>query len=178
MNGEHFVVMAGAGFDARMIHDADGSLKNRFGRLAYIYTGAKNLRTGRVKTVVKVDGKKWFSGQSGMVLVGNVGAILGGIQAFEGARPDDGRLEVGVVTAKNRRQWVRALGRTAFGKASRSPFVETTRAARIDVRFRKPVRYELDGGSRKRCERLKVKVERHAIHVCVPDESVTEKGAS
>ena len=27
INGEHFAVMAGAGFDALMIHDADGSLK-------------------------------------------------------------------------------------------------------------------------------------------------------
>ena len=32
INGEHFAVMAGAGFDARMIGDADGALKDRFGR--------------------------------------------------------------------------------------------------------------------------------------------------
>src|SRR3954469_9359570 len=29
VNGEHFAVMAGAGFDAMMIGDADGALKNR-----------------------------------------------------------------------------------------------------------------------------------------------------
>ena len=44
LNGERFAVMAGAGFDARMIGDADGGLKDRFGRLAYVWTGAKNMR--------------------------------------------------------------------------------------------------------------------------------------
>ena len=45
MNGEHFAVMGGAGLDARMIRDADGGPKDRFGRLAYIWAASKNLRT-------------------------------------------------------------------------------------------------------------------------------------
>ena len=44
LNGERFAVMAGAGLDARMIGDADGGLKDRVGRLAYVWTGAKHLR--------------------------------------------------------------------------------------------------------------------------------------
>jgi diacylglycerol kinase (ATP) len=44
INDEHFAVMAGAGFDAFMIRDADRGLKDRAGRLAYVFTGAKNLR--------------------------------------------------------------------------------------------------------------------------------------
>ena len=40
-------VMAGAGFDAAMIHDADGGLKDRLGRVAYVWTGSKNLRRSR-----------------------------------------------------------------------------------------------------------------------------------
>src|SRR5580704_16506481 len=43
VNGEHFAVMAGAGFDARMIADADRAMKDRLGRVAYLYTGARNL---------------------------------------------------------------------------------------------------------------------------------------
>jgi diacylglycerol kinase (ATP) len=34
VNGEHFAVMAGAGFDARMIADADRGMKDRAGRAA------------------------------------------------------------------------------------------------------------------------------------------------
>ena len=40
-NGERFGVMAGAGFDAAMIHDADGGLKDRLGRVAYVWTGSQ-----------------------------------------------------------------------------------------------------------------------------------------
>ena len=44
-NGERFAVMAGAGFDAAMIRDAgDGGLKERFGRVAYVWSGSENLR--------------------------------------------------------------------------------------------------------------------------------------
>lgn len=43
LNGEHFAVMAGAGFDARMIKDAGRGQKGRFGRAAYLYAGARNL---------------------------------------------------------------------------------------------------------------------------------------
>ena len=128
VNGERFAVMAGAGFDARMIRDADGAMKDRVGRLAYIFTGAKNLRGGRVRTRIRVDGSKWFDDEASCVLVGNVGTILGGIEAFEHARPDDGRLELGVVTAEGLLQWTRALSRTALGHAEKSPFVHTTSA--------------------------------------------------
>ena len=41
INGEHFAVMAGTGFDAEMIKEADRGLKDRFGRAAYVWTGAK-----------------------------------------------------------------------------------------------------------------------------------------
>ena len=46
VNGERFVVMAGTGFDARMIRDADSALKDRVGRVAYVWTAARNLRAG------------------------------------------------------------------------------------------------------------------------------------
>ena len=41
INGEHFAVMAGTGFDAFMIKEAGKKMKDRFGRLAYFYTGTK-----------------------------------------------------------------------------------------------------------------------------------------
>ncbi len=41
VNGEHFTVMAGAGFDARMISEAGRGMKDRMGRAAYLYTGIK-----------------------------------------------------------------------------------------------------------------------------------------
>src|SRR5215471_5280874 len=111
VNGEHFAVMAGAGFDARMIKQADRGMKDRLGRAAYLYAGARNLGAQRVKAVVEVDGERFFKGRVSCVLAGNVGKVLGGVEAFHGAQPDDGLLELGVVTAKNPAQWARTLGR-------------------------------------------------------------------
>jgi diacylglycerol kinase (ATP) len=169
VNGEHFAVMAGAGFDALMIRDAPRKMKDRVGKLAYLWTGARNLRASRVKVRIKVDGKKWFEGKAGCVLVGNVGRLIAGVTAFDDAEPDDGILELGVVTASGVWQWTRALARTASGNAERSPFVCTTRGTKFDIRMRDPWPYELDGGSRKRVKRLRVEVVPGSITIAVPD---------
>jgi diacylglycerol kinase (ATP) len=168
INGEHFAVMAGAGLAALMIRDADGTLKNRFGRAAYVWTGARNVRSGRVEARVRVDGNTWFEGKASCVLVGNVGKVFGDISVFPDAEPDDGALEIGLVTAKGAWQWSRTLARTVVGKAERSPFVEVTQGKKFDVRFSKKTPYELDGGDRKPASRLRIKIERAAVTVCVP----------
>ncbi len=169
VNGERFAVMAGAGLDASMIKQADRGLKDRFGRAAYIYTAAKSLRAGRVKATVKVDGKRFYKGKISCVLVGNVGKILGGIDVFPSARPDDGLLDVGVVTAKHPVQWARTFSRVATGDAARSPFVHLTRGKRVRCTFARPFRYELDGGARSAVTRLNIKIHPSSVTVCVPD---------
>ena len=171
VNGEHWAVMAGAGFDARLIRDAGRSLKDRVGRLGYVLTGAKNLRHQRVETRIEVDGTTWFRGGASCVLFANVGKILGGVEAFPSAQPDDGRIELGVVTADGLLEWTRTLARTAVGNAARSPFVETTSGREFDVKFDRKTPYELDGGDRKETKRLRVAVEPGAVTVCVPDEA-------
>jgi diacylglycerol kinase (ATP) len=168
VNGEHFAVMAGAGFDARMIRDASRRMKNRLGRVAYLYTGVRNIAARPVKATVKVDGERFVKGKVSCVLAGNVGRILGGIEAFPAARPDDGLLELGVVTAKNPVEWARALSRVALGKAADSPFVQVTRGKRAEIKFSKQVPYELDGGDRPPVRKLCVEVHPAAVRICVP----------
>jgi diacylglycerol kinase (ATP) len=168
VNGEHFAVMAGAGFDARMIAEADRALKDRLGRVAYLYTGARNLAAHRVKATVEVDGERFFEGRVSCVLAGNVGQVLGGIRAFAGAQPDDGLLELGVVTAKNPAEWARTLSRLAVGRAEHSPFVQVTRGKEFQIRFASKLRYELDGGARPAVRKLRIKARPGSITICVP----------
>jgi diacylglycerol kinase (ATP) len=168
MNGEHFAVMAGAGFDARMINEADRGMKDRIGRAAYLYAGARNLSARRAKATIKVDGQQFFKGRISCVLVGNVGKVLGGVEAFSGAQPDDGLLELGVVTAKNPVEWARTLGRVALGKSEKSPFVQLTRGKKFRIRFDRPLLYELDGGTRPATTKMRIKVHPSSITICVP----------
>jgi len=168
VNGERFMVMSGAGFDARMIADAGRGTKGRLGRAAYLYTGVRNLGARPVKATVKVDGTPFFTGKVSCVLAANVGTILGGVEAFPGARPDDGRLELGVVTARNPVQWARTFARLARGQAAVSPFVKVTQGKKFTIRFAKKVRYELDGGARPASRKLRIKVRPGSVTVCVP----------
>jgi YegS/Rv2252/BmrU family lipid kinase len=168
VNGEHFAVMAGAGLDARMIADASRGMKDHIGRMAYIYTAATNLGARRAAAIVDVDGERFFEGQVSCVLAGNVGKILGGVEAFAGARPDDGLLELGVVTAGNPVEWARAFGSVVLGRTERSPFVEVTRGKKFRVQLDRKLPHELDGGARKPARKLRIKVHPRSITVCVP----------
>ena len=169
INGERFAVMAGAGLDAHMIKEADGSLKDRFGRLAYIWTASKNLRAEPFKARIDVNGELWYKGKASCILLGNVGSLFGGIEAFDNAKPDDGLLEVGVTNAEGLGEWARTVARTAVGTTSQSPFVQVTKAKKVRVELDRKVAYELDGGDREPAKVLKVKVEPGAITVRVPN---------
>jgi len=167
-NGERFAVMAGSGLDAAMIRDADGSLKDRLGRVAYVWASLKNLRSDPFGAEVKVDGVSWFKGDVTCVLVGNLGGLFGGIEVFRDARPDDGKLEVGVITADGFAQWARTAARAVVTAADASPFVHATKAESVKVKLNRKVLYELDGGDRTKTKSFKVKVEPAAITLCVP----------
>ena len=169
-NGEKFAVMAGAGFDASMIQQADGSLKERLGRVAYVWTGSESLRAKPFKAKIEVDGARWYAGPASCILVGNVGRLFGGIEVFADARPDDGRLELGVVNADGVTDWVRTLARTAVGQAERSPLVQATSAKKIKVKLNRKVLYEIDGGDREKVKSFGIKVEPAAITICLPRE--------
>jgi diacylglycerol kinase (ATP) len=178
VNGEHFAVMAGAGFDARMIKEADRGMKSRIGRAAYIYAAALNLSARRAKAVIEVDGRRFFKGRVSCVLAGNVGKVLGGVEAFHGAQPDDGLLELAVVTAKNPAEWARTLGRVAVGKAERSPFVHVTRGRQFLVRFDRQFPYELDGGARPAARKLRIKIHPSSVKICVPADAAGRSPAA
>jgi diacylglycerol kinase (ATP) len=168
VNGERFAVMAGAGFDALMIREADGGLKDRLGRAAYVWTASKGIREEPFEARIDVNDDLWYSGKASCVLLGNVGSLFGGVEAFENAKPDDGLLEVGVTSAEGLTEWARTVARTAIGSTAKSPFVQMTKAKKIRVELDRKVEYELDGGARGKTKTLKAKVEPGAITVRVP----------
>lgn len=168
INGERFAVMAGTGLDARMVGDVGGRLKERAAQLGYVWSAARHLRDGRMKMRIRVEGETFFEGKASCVLLANVGTVVGGVTLFDRARPDDGRLEIGVVTAASVMDWSRTLGRTVIGDADRSPFVRIARGRAFDIHLKEKAPYELDGGERKPAKRLRIGIEPKAISVCMP----------
>ena len=168
MNGECFAVMAGTGFDADMIDAADGALKDRLGRAAYILTGTKSFRTPPFKAKITVDGSPWYKGPASCILAGNVGSLFAGVEVFSDARPDDGLLDLAVITADGVRQWARTVGRTVSGSPEKSPYFRTTQAHTVKVKLDRKVLYELDGGSRTKIKSYKLEIDPRAISIQVP----------
>lgn len=151
-----------------MIAGADRRMKDRLGQGAYLYTGARSLFAHRVGARVKVDGRRFFEGQVSCVLAGNVGRVLGGIDVFPAAQPDDGLLELAVVTASGPLDWMRTMGRAVAGEAESSPFVKMTAGKSFQVRFDRKLPYELDGGARPAAKQLRIKVHPGSVTICVP----------
>lgn len=168
LNGKRFNVLAGVGFDALAMRNADDNLKQHIGRLAYVLTGTKATQMKPRHVRIKVDKQPWFEGEATCVLLGQMGSVAGGVVVFPDAQPDDGLLEIGVVTAENALEWARVLARIVVGKAEHSPLAQMTRGRRVDIQLSRPTVYELDGGARKAKKQLRATIEPGAIEVCVP----------
>lgn len=167
LNGERFAVMAGSGFDAVMVRNADDR-KDQLGRFAYILSGINALSTDRVVTRIDVDGHRWFNGWASCILVGNVGVVTGGLAVFPDAQPDDGELEIGIVTAKGPWEWARVFTGVVRRKPGRSPLVRTTKGKHFEVRLARALPYEVDGGDRDPAKHLDIHVQPSAAAFRVP----------
>ena len=169
-NGERFAVMAGAGFDASMIQEADGGLKDRLGRLAYVGPGpgtcGRSLSTRRSR----------LTGFPGMPVPPAASSSATSAACSAASRSsrmrapttDGSRSASSTRTAS--RDWVRTFARTAVGQAERSPLVQATSATKIKVKLDRKVLYEVDGGDRKKVKSFTIKVQPAAITICTPEE--------
>lgn len=176
VNGEqYFVVMAGTGFDALLIRDADetGS-KDRFGRLGYVLEGIRNRNVTPAQAQVFVDGAPWYTGDASCVIAGNVGRLIAGIPAFPDASPTDGRLDVGVATARTPGEWARLAGSALIRRVEASPFAQVATAEKIVVELDRTLPWEADGGDRERTDRFEIVCIPAAIPICQPRRSPTD----
>jgi diacylglycerol kinase family enzyme len=110
-----------------MIRSAGDGLKGRFGRVAYVWTGSQSLRMP-FRAQIKVNGVDWYK-EGQLHPPRQRRRPVRRVEVFEDARPDDGMLELGVVSADGLVQWARTLTQTALGKATKSPF-DTTKGNR------------------------------------------------
>ncbi len=178
VNGESFAVMAGSGLDALMIRDANPTTKSWFGSLAYVASAVRNLPARLTSTRVDVDGTTVFDGRTAMVLVGNCGAVTGGLEVFPDARPDDGILDVAVLSARSSNEWASVLWRLVRGLPQRSNLVVRHRGRTVAVRTTTPRPYELDGEGRPPVLALDFRVRPGALQVRAGRETADPSRAS
>jgi YegS/Rv2252/BmrU family lipid kinase len=179
-NGMRFNVMSGSGFDAALMEAVDDGPKDRFGTLAYVWAGVREVRHRTPREVkVTVDGQVFYRGPSTGVLVGNLGKLKAGVFAFPEASPTDGLLDVGVLSASSLKDWASVAGHLAIRRPETSPHVQMSRGERIDVTWapkgttkqkKKAAKtpFELDGGAKGTTRKLHYRCEPQALRVLVP----------
>ena len=74
-----FLVIAGLGFDAAMVADADADLKRRMGWFAYFVAGIRHLQGRRMTVQVSLDRGPALEARLRTIMVGNCGRLPGGI---------------------------------------------------------------------------------------------------
>lgn len=179
-----FTVMAGAGFDAAMVRDASEDLKSRIGWAAYALSGARHLRDPRMRLSIQLDGGPVLERRARMVVIGNVGALQGGLPLLPDARPDDGRLDVVLLDPRGPVGWLATAGHfatrmlpgrprptvtdTRGGRPAARGALEYFTAASVDLRFATPQPRELDGDSAGNGVRLAVEVRPGALRIQLP----------
>jgi diacylglycerol kinase family enzyme len=164
-----FIVMAGLGFDAAMIRDTDETLKDKVGWPAYIIGGVRALRGSRhVHFEVTMDDGPASRRRGVGVLVGNVGRLQGGVAVLPDAQPDDGLLDVVVLTPRRLRDWPVLALRILARRTDSGAQAEIVRGRTVRISAERPLPIEYDGDSAGTATELTVGVLPGAIVVCTP----------
>jgi diacylglycerol kinase family enzyme len=174
-NGRQFMVMAGLGFDAEMLAGTGEELKKRAGWVAYALSAARHIWDKPTRVVLQADGgpplRRWATG----VIVGNVGTLQASIRLLPDAVPDDGILDVAVLTTSGVIGW---LGLTADVLLLRRRTARLTRLTcrELVVTSRRPRPWEIDGEVIGLASKLQVSVKPRDLLVRVP--AADDRGAS
>lgn len=167
MDGRYFAVMAGIGFDAQMLDATSDRAKARIGWPAYVLGALRHLRDRPMRVRLRLDGERLLRRRARTVLVGNVGRLPGGMRLLPEAEPDDGLLDVAVLSPGKLRHWA-SLGWAVLTRRRRVPGMETFRAARVTVTTDRSQARQLDGDLIEPGRTLTVAVRPAALTLCVP----------
>jgi diacylglycerol kinase family enzyme len=167
VDGRHFTVMAGMGFDARMLDATSDTAKARIGWPAYVLGALRHVRDRRMNVTVRIDGGKPIRRKAQTVLVANVGRLQGGVRLLTDARPDDGLLDVAILTPRTPRHWL-GLGWAVLRRKERVPSMEVFRGTHVEVASDRLQPRQLDGDLIDAGQLLNARVLNRSLWLCVP----------
>lgn len=163
-----FAVMAGLGFDAKMVGDVPARLKARLGWPAYVVSALRNLRGSPMKAKLCSDDAPPMVHAARTVVVGNVGRLQAGSRLLPAANPGDGKLDVAVIAPTRWWDWLRLGWRLLTGSNRDDQLLKRFQSRRLEIRTDRPQPLELDGEVGGPVTSMSVAVDPAALSIKVP----------
>ena len=147
-NGRLFLLMAGVGFDAHVVHELDRVRTGPIRYASYLLPAALAVKAYSYPPLtVSVDGKTVFRNKPGFAFVGNIAEYGTGFPILPHARADDGLLDVCVLPCGAPTDLVNLFLKAAAGEHLTEEGVVYLKGKHVKVESAEPVPVQLDGDS-------------------------------
>lgn len=144
-NGRSFLLVAGVGFDAEVVHRLVNNRTGHITHLTYFWPLWRTFWEHRWPHIrVYSEGRLFWEGR-GMVFLGNMARYALGLPVVRDARPDDGLLDLCIFCCQDIFQLLGHSVRTVFARHIEHRDMRYTRVQRVRVEADVPVPVELDG---------------------------------
>jgi len=145
-NGGIFLLMAGVGFDAWVVHELDRVRDGPIDFMNYIMPAMKAIAEYQFPTLsVTVDGKKVFNKGRALALVGNIREYGTGFAILPQARPDDQLLDVCVMPCSSPKDLIKLVLNAAAGEHVQQEGVVYVKGRKVRIESTTPVPVQVDG---------------------------------
>jgi diacylglycerol kinase (ATP) len=145
-NGSLFMLMAGVGFDAHVVHELARVRKGPIGYVSYLIPAALAVKDYCYPSLTVVaDGKRVFGPKQGFAFVGNIAEYGTGFPILPHARPDDALLDVCAMPCGDATELVNLFLRAAAGEHLGMEGVAYVKAKHVRIESPAPVPVQLDG---------------------------------
>jgi len=142
----YFALVAGSGWDAQLIEDADREMKNRLGFFAYVFTGIRNLFRLRDSRITLTVDEKVHRFRAHTIEVINIGEIYGtGIALGRDMSPHDGRLDIAIASSESVFDIFKILFRIILRRFDHDANLRYFTASNVTVEADPPLHLQADG---------------------------------
>jgi len=147
-NGRLFLLMAGVGIDAQIVHLLDHMRRGPIGMTSYLLPAAMTFASYTFPPItVCVDGQTVLRKIPAIAMISNVKEYGIGFPILPDAVPDDGLLDICLMPCHDRRQLIEILVHIAAGEHITREDVIYIRGERVHVDSAEPVAVQVDGDS-------------------------------
>jgi diacylglycerol kinase (ATP) len=145
-NGRLFLLMAGVGIDAQVVHMLDRMRAGPIDLTSYVIPAALALQGYRYPPLsVEVDGRRVFGPRPGVAFVGNAAEYGTGFPILPHARTNDGLLDVCALPCESPAEVLRLLLDAAAGEHLNAEGAIYTKGRQIRIQSAEPIPVQIDG---------------------------------